>query len=78
MRYGHSALNRRGKSPTRSRTDRTYASSLVPYEQEALAIIEQRPGITVLELAEALGVGMSRVWVIVTHLQYDCVRLRRP
>lgn len=72
-----SALNRRGKSPTRKRTDRLYARSLGPREQEALTIIAQRPGITVLELAEALGVGMSRVWVIVRRLQYDRgVRLR--
>jgi hypothetical protein len=73
------ALSRRGKSPTRKRTDRLFARSLGPREQEALTIVEQRPGITVLKLAEVLGVGMSRVWVIVGRLQFDHrVRLERP
>jgi hypothetical protein len=37
----------------RRRTDRLYIRTLGPRELEALDLIEQRPGITVTELAEA-------------------------
>jgi hypothetical protein len=39
----------------RRRTDRLYARSLGPREHEALRLIEDRPGITVAELAEGHG-----------------------
>lgn len=42
----------------RKRTDQLYFRSLGPGEREALSLIEKRPGITVAELADALGVGM--------------------
>src|SRR4051794_7822794 len=37
-----------------------------PVEQRALALIERRPGMTVTELRDTLGVGSSRVWQIVS------------
>lgn len=58
----------------RRRTDRLYLRSLGPREREALVIIEACEGITIAELAETLGVGMSRVWVIVSHLELNGVR----
>jgi hypothetical protein len=44
----------------RRRTDALYANNLGPREREALRLIEERPGITVEELASAMGVGMNR------------------
>jgi hypothetical protein len=42
---------------------------------EALRIIEERPGVTVAQLREELGVGSKRIWVIVSRLQHARVRL---
>lgn len=33
-----------------------------PREREALDVIEERPGITIAELADALDVSMNRAW----------------
>lgn len=41
-----------------------------PVEQRALALIEHRPGVTVAELRNALGVGSTRVWQIVSQLEW--------
>jgi Mn-dependent DtxR family transcriptional regulator len=46
----------------RRRTDGLYANSLGPSEREAPRLIEERPGITVEELASEMGVGMKRAW----------------
>lgn len=43
--------------PRRKRTDR-----LGPREREALTLIERRPGVTIAELADAMGVSMQRAW----------------
>jgi predicted DNA-binding transcriptional regulator AlpA len=69
------AARERGPAVTRQSTDRLYARTLGPREREALAIVEQRPGITVSELQDALAVGRSRVWQIVGRLEAS--RLRR-
>jgi DNA-binding CsgD family transcriptional regulator len=61
----------------RRRSDRLYPRTLGPRELEALRLIEQGPGITVAELADTLGVGMSRVWQIVGWLDSSRVRLER-
>jgi hypothetical protein len=53
----------------RRRTDRLYARSLGPRELEALDLIEQRPGITVAELAAEMGVGMTRAWQYLGRLE---------
>jgi hypothetical protein len=45
----------------RKRTDRLYVRTLGPREREALALVEQRPGIIVAELADALGVSVRRL-----------------
>lgn len=58
----------------RRRTDRLYLRSLGPRELEALRIVEQRPGITIAELADELGVTMQRVWQIVGRLEAGRVR----
>ena len=42
-----------------------------PRELEALRIVEQRPGITIAELADKLGVSMQRVWQIVGRLEVE-------
>jgi hypothetical protein len=46
-------------------------------EREALDLIEKQPGLTVAELADALGVGMTRVWQIVGRLESGRVRRER-
>jgi hypothetical protein len=48
----------RNRRLTRRRTDRLYPRTFGPREQEALRLVEQRPGITVAELADELGVTM--------------------
>ncbi len=62
---------------TRKRTDRLFVRTLGPREREALGLIEQRPGTTVADLADALGVGMTRAWQIVGRLELGRVR-REP
>jgi DNA-binding MarR family transcriptional regulator len=61
----------------RKRTDRLRARSPGPRESEALRLIEQHPGITIEELADALGVSMSRVWQIVGRLEASRVHRER-
>ena len=56
------------------RSDGLHLRSLGPRELEALALIEQRPGMTVAELADAMGVSMQRVWQIVGRLELGRVR----
>lgn len=53
----------------RCRTDRLYPRSLGPREQAALRLVHERPGITVEQLADALGVGMKRAWQYVERLE---------
>jgi uncharacterized membrane protein len=45
-------------------------------ELEALALIEQQPGMTVAQLQTVLGVSRSRVWQIVNRLERGRVRLQ--
>jgi len=58
----------------RSRDDRLHARKLGPRELELLDRVEQRPGITVAELADVLGVSMQRTWQIVGRLEIGRVR----
>jgi DNA-binding MarR family transcriptional regulator len=51
--------------------------SLGPRELEALQLIEERPGITVGELATRLGVTTNRVSQIVRRLEAERVRRER-
>jgi DNA-binding MarR family transcriptional regulator len=71
----------------RRSSDRLYTmAGLTPREREARRLVEERPGITVAELREALGVGRARIWQIVNALERGCVwragdpptRLLRP
>jgi DNA-binding MarR family transcriptional regulator len=41
-----------------------------PVEQRALTLIEQRPGVTVAELRDALAVGTPRIWQVVERLEW--------
>jgi hypothetical protein len=59
----------------RNRTDRLFVTTLDPREREALRLIEQQPGISIAELADAFAVGMPRVWQIVGRLEAG--RMRR-
>ena len=43
--------------------------SLGPREREALALVQQRPGLTVEELADALGVRTKRMWGMLSRLE---------
>ena len=43
-------------------------------ETEALRFVTERPGITVAELRDALGVGVPRGWQIVARLEVEHVR----
>jgi DNA-binding IclR family transcriptional regulator len=43
--------------------------SLGPREAEALRLVQERPGITIAELADVMGVSMSRVWQYVARLE---------
>lgn len=43
-------------------------------ETEALRIVSERPGITVAELRDTLGVGKTRSWQIVSRLEAELVR----
>lgn len=61
----------------RSRTDRLYPRTLGPREREALRLVEQRPGLTVADLADALGVSMTRAWQILGRLELAQVRRER-
>ena len=47
---------------------------LGPRETEALRIVTDRPGITVAELRNVLGVGKTRTWQIVARLEVGHVR----
>jgi hypothetical protein len=58
----------------RRRTGRLYFRTLGPREREARTLIEEGPGLTVEELADALGVGMTRPWQIVGRLELGRVR----
>jgi uncharacterized membrane protein len=53
----------------RSGSDRLFAAPLGPREREALEIVRRRPGITIGELREELGVGRARIWQIVGRLE---------
>jgi hypothetical protein len=55
----------------RRRTDHLYVRSLGPREREALRPVVDRPGITVAELADSLGVSMGHAWQIVGRLESD-------
>jgi hypothetical protein len=61
----------------RRRTDRLYIRSLGPRERESLALVQERPGITVEELADALGVTMNRMWGMLGRLEVSGVRRER-
>jgi DNA-binding MarR family transcriptional regulator len=41
-----------------------------PVEQRGLTLIEQRPGVTVAELRDALAVGSARIWQVVERLEW--------
>jgi len=56
------------------RTDRLFVTTLGPREREALRLIERHPGVTIADLADALGVSMSRTWQIVGRLERGRVR----
>ena len=58
----------------RKRTDHLHVRTLGPRELEALAVIEQRPGISVAELAEVMGVSLQRAWQYVGRLESGRVR----
>jgi DNA-binding MarR family transcriptional regulator len=58
----------------RQRSDRLYVRSLGPRELEALLLIEHRPGITVAELADAMGVSLQRAWQYIGRLEASRVR----
>jgi hypothetical protein len=58
----------------RRRSDRLYVPRLGPREREALQMVEQRPGVTVAELADELGVSMTRAWQILGRLEGPRVR----
>ena len=62
----------------RKRTDRLYVSALGPREHEALRLVEARPGISIAELADALNVGMTRVWQILGRLEDRAFVRREP
>lgn len=76
---GRCSLRCRPRDPLgmRKSTYRLYVTHLAPREREALDLIRGRPGITVGELQEALGVGRKRVWQVVSRLQYDRIHVRR-
>jgi DNA-binding MarR family transcriptional regulator len=59
----------------RRRTDRLYLRSLGPRELEALRLIEQRPGVTVAELADEMGVTLNRAWQYLGRLEAGRVRV---
>ncbi len=76
----------------RRSTDRLYPRSLGPdsfgpdsfgtrpygtSETEALRIVTERPGITLAELRDKLGVGKTRGWQIVARLEVAVVRRKR-
>jgi DNA-binding CsgD family transcriptional regulator len=67
----NSALGRR------RRTDGLSVGALGPREREALSLTEQKPGITVVELAEAMDVSLNGVWQYVNRLEASRVR-REP
>jgi predicted DNA-binding protein (UPF0251 family) len=58
----------------RRRTDRLHRRSLGPRELEALRLIEERPGITVAEVADQMDVSMQRAWQYVGRLEASRVR----
>jgi uncharacterized membrane protein len=48
-------------------------------ETEALCLVTERPGITVAELRNVLGVGETRGWQIVARLEVELIRrVREP
>jgi DNA-binding MarR family transcriptional regulator len=54
----------------RRRTDRLYPPRrLAPREEAAARLVAERPGITVDELAGALGVGVKRTWQLLERLE---------
>lgn len=61
------------RGDVRAQTDQLWPTPLGPRELEALQLIEQRPGITVGELRDALGITRGRVWQIVYRLQRPAV-----
>lgn len=60
-----------------TRRSSLYATTLGPREREALRVIEARPGMTISELAEAMGVGVERARQYATSLERPRVR-REP
>jgi hypothetical protein len=58
----------------RSRTDRPFLRSPTPREQEAIRLIRERPGITVEQLADSMGIGMKRAWQYIARLELQGVR----
>ena len=62
----------------RKRSDRLHVLTLGPRELEAFDMIEQRPGITVAELANAMGLSMQRTWQIVGRLELGRTYASQP
>jgi uncharacterized membrane protein len=58
----------------RRSSDPLYVRNLGPREREAYDLIAARPGITVAQLQDALGVGRKRAWQIVSRLEAGRVR----
>ena len=61
----------------RRRTDGLYPRTLGPRELEAVRLIQERPGITIAQLGEVMGVSMQRAWQIVGRLEAGRVRSER-
>jgi DNA-binding MarR family transcriptional regulator len=54
----------------RKRTDRLFPPApLSRRQREAAELVRARPGISVEELAEALGVGVKRAWQLLDRLE---------
>jgi uncharacterized membrane protein len=58
----------------RRSSDRLYPTNAGPRERDAERLIAERPGITVGELREALGVGRARIWQLVARLERPRIR----
>jgi len=57
----------------RRRTDRLYIRAPGQREREALEFVRAQPGITVQELADAMGVGMKRAWQYIDRVELHTV-----
>ena len=77
-RSSRDRLYPRAHEPRSFRRSSLGARQLSPRETEVLRIVTERPGISVVELRELLGISNPRVSQLIARLEPDHIRRDEP